>query len=71
MAKPYNQPNAKPVPKVKAVGVAGAVVTVIAFVLSQFGIVIPEEVSSAGITLILAGTTIVTFVAGYMRKDEK
>ena len=72
----YNQPTALPVPKVAAVGVAGVVVTAIVAVLAAFGIIVPDNVSQAAtgavagiIFLISAIQTIVTFAAGYIKRD--
>ena len=50
----------KPVPKVAAGGVGGAVSIVIVWVASQLGLDVPAEVASAF-------TTVVAFVAGYLK----
>lgn len=59
----------KPVPKVQAVGTAGAVITGIVALLAAFGIVVPEEISDAALAVVVGVTAIVTFVAGYLKKD--
>lgn len=74
----YNQPTSLPVPKVAAVGIAGVIVTAIVALLAAFGIIVPDNVSQAAtgavagiIFVISAIQTIVTFAAGYYKKDAK
>lgn len=49
-------------PKVAAVGVAGAVAVVAAFVAAQFGVSVPGDVEAAVAVLI-------SFAAGYLKKS--
>jgi len=49
-------------PKVAAAGIAGALATVVIYVASQFGLVLPPEVAAAIATLIAFG-------AGYLKSD--
>ncbi len=67
----YDQPSSSPVPKVAAGGIAGAIVTAALAVANIFGIVIPEDVTGAALTLVAAGTTLVTFIAAYLKRDVK
>lgn len=46
--------NANQVKTLGAGGLAGAVMTIIGYVLARYGITIPEEVSDAGMTIIVA-----------------
>lgn len=67
----YNQPTSAPVPKVAAVGVAGGVVTLILLIGSLFGIQFePDQVNQA-VVGISALVSLVTFLAGYLKKDVK
>lgn len=67
----YEQPSAAPVPKVAAVGVAGAVVTLILLVGTLFGIQFqPDQVNQA-VVGISALVSIITFLVGYLKKDAK
>ena len=54
--------SAAPVPKVAAAGVAGALTTLVVFVLAQADVEITAEVAAAL-------TTLVAFAAGYLRRD--
>lgn len=74
----YNQPTSLPVPKVAAVGVAGVIVTALVTVLALFGVIVPDNVSQAAtgavagiIFVVSAIQTIVTFAAGYIKRDQK
>lgn len=67
----YNQPSAAPVPKVQAAGIAGTILTVALALANIFGIVIPPEVSGAALTVVAGLTTIVTFLAAYLKRDQK
>jgi hypothetical protein len=51
-----------PQPKVAAAGVAGALTTVLVFVVGQFGLELPAEVAAAV-------TALISFAAGYLRLD--
>jgi hypothetical protein len=51
-----------PQPKVAAAGVAGAVTTILVFVVSQLGVDLPAEVSAAI-------TALISFGAGYLKLD--
>lgn len=51
-----------PTPKIQAVGAAGALATVITFVLQAFGVDVPAEIAAPA-------TMILTFVAGWVRGD--
>ena len=50
-------------PKVAAAGVAGSLAVVLAYAVSQFGIVLPGEV-------VAAVTTLFAFAGGWLRKDK-
>lgn len=50
----------KPVPKVAAAGIGGAVATIVMFVAQQVGFEIPGDVGAAI-------ATVVAFAAGYLR----
>lgn len=52
-----------PTPKIQAVGAAGALATLITFIVQAFGVDVPAEV-------IAPATMILTFLAGYFRSDE-
>lgn len=74
----YEQPTSLPVPKVKAAGIAGVIVTAVVTVLSMSGIIVPDNVSSAAVGtvsavvfIISALQTIITFAAAYIKKDKK
>jgi hypothetical protein len=54
-------PSRIPVPKVQAVGLAGAIVTILIYAASFFGVTLPGEVAAAL-------TTIIVSVAGYLTK---
>lgn len=74
----YDQPTSVPVPKVKAVAIAGVVITAIVAVLTAFGIIVPSDVSDAAqngvaavIIIVSAVQTVITFAAGYFKRDVK
>lgn len=67
----YNQPTSSPTPKVAAAGLAGTLLTAAIALANIFGIAIPENVTGAALTFVAAGTTIVTFVAAYLKRDKK
>jgi protein-S-isoprenylcysteine O-methyltransferase Ste14 len=74
----YDQPTSVPVPKVKAAGVAGVIVTAVVTVLALTGVAVPDNVSTAAesaiagaVILFSAIQTIVTFAAAYFKKDQK
>lgn len=74
----YNQPSNKPIPKVVAVGQAGAVLTALFTLLAVTGVTVPEDVSEATQNTIVALSiaipaiqTIVLFIAGYIKRDKK
>ena len=54
-------------PKVSAAGSAGVVITALVGLLSVVGVIVPEDVSQAALTAFVAGTTVVTFIAGYLK----
>ena len=56
-------PSAKPVRKVSAAAAAGASVTLAMWLLKQFGVELPPDVSSALVTV--GG-----FIAGYLTSPE-
>lgn len=67
----YSQPTSAPVAKVQAVGNAGAVVTLVLLVGTLFGIQFqPDQVNQA-VVGISALVSIITFLAGYYRRDVK
>lgn len=56
--------NQVPVPKVGAMGISGTLITLIIWVLSEYGgVEIPAEIAAIVITII-------TFVAGYVMPDN-
>ncbi len=55
-------------PKVGAAGKAGVAITAIVGLLSLVGVIVPEDVSDAALTAFVAGTTVVTFIAGYWKR---
>lgn len=74
----YNQPTSKPVPKMRAVGNAGGIVTGLVAVLALLGIIVPDNISAAAtaavtavMVLVSALQAIVTFMAGYYKKDAR
>lgn len=69
--KEYEQPTKEPVPKVMAVGEAGAVVTVILLVLKLLGIEVPPELVGEAVVGTSAIVSLVVFLAGYWKKDAK
>ena len=50
----------KPVPKVAAAGIGGAVATIVVYVAAQFGVEIPGDVGAAI-------ATVVAFAAAYLK----
>ncbi len=74
----YNQMDYEPVPKVKAVAAAGAIVTLVITVLALFGVIVPDNISSQAEGAIAATVIVVSFIqsvvvfaAGYLKRDEK
>ena len=70
----YNQPTAAPTPKMTSVGISGAVLTVLTIVGALFHITLPQSLTdNVGelVTGIVALTSIIHFVAGYLTKDKK
>ncbi len=65
-----NQPTAAPTAKMTAVGVSGAIVTLVGALCAMFGVQVPENVSGALLVLVPAAVTIVTFAAGYFKKER-
>jgi hypothetical protein len=55
--------NWKPTPKVAAGGAAGALTTIIVFILYRFGIEIPGDVA-------LALSTLISFAAAWFTKEQ-
>jgi hypothetical protein len=51
-----------PTPKITAVGAAGALATLLTFVVQAFGVEVPGE-------LVVPITAVLTFLAGYLRPD--
>lgn len=73
----YTQPTATPTAKVKAVGVAGILVSAIVTVLALFGVIIPDDLSTQATNAVQAVIVIVTFaqaatqfIAGYLKKSD-
>jgi hypothetical protein len=64
-----NQDSNVPVKKVQAVGWAGAATTLILAVMTLLGINIPEDMVNEAIIAISALVSIVTFLAGYFKKN--
>ncbi len=60
----YDQVDNTPVPKMQAAGIAGSITVVLIFILGQIDFEVPPEVASAV-------TVIISFLAGYFRRDEK
>lgn len=52
----------QPQPKVLAAGVAGALTTILVYILGTQGVTIPADVAAAG-------TTVIAFVAGYFTSN--
>lgn len=76
--KTYDQPSLAPVPKVLAVAGAGAAITALVTLLALSGIIVPESVSQAAeegvvamMVFVSAVQAVLTFVAGYFKKDAK
>lgn len=67
----YEQPSSAPVPKVAAVGVAGSVVTAILLLGTLFGVKLEPELVNQAVVGVSALVTLVTFLAGYFKKDAK
>jgi hypothetical protein len=74
----YEQPTSLPVPKVAAVAAAGTIVTGIVSVLAISGVIVPDSVSQAAVNAVAAAMialsalqTLITFAAGYFKKDAK
>lgn len=67
----YTQPTPKPTQKMTTVGLAGVVVTAVVGILAAFGVQVPADVSGAVLTGVSAVVTVVTFVAGYVKKEKK
>ncbi len=65
-----NQPTAAPTAKMTAVGVSGAIVTLIGALCAMFGVQVPENVSGALLVLVPAAVTVVTFAAGYFKRER-
>lgn len=60
--KSTTSPSLAPVPKIQAVGVAGAVTLIVVWVLGHFfHVPIPAEVASAG-------TVLIAFGAGWLKR---
>ena len=73
----YTQPTATPTSKVKAVGVAGILVSTVVTVLALFGVIIPDDLSAQATNAVQALIILVTFIqaatqfiAGYMKKSD-
>lgn len=76
----YTQPTPAPVAKVKAVGYAGIITTIVPLivtVLASFGVALPDNISNqavavigAIVTLYAAVQSVVHFLAGYIKKAE-
>lgn len=77
----YSQPTSKPTAKVAAVGKAGAIavaIPLIVTILASFGVIVPDDVSTAAVTGVGAAVTlyaavqaIYQFGAGYLKKSER
>lgn len=74
----YEQPTSKEVPKIAAVRNAGVAITAIVTLLALTGIVVPDNISEAAqdgvaafMVIIAAGQAILTWAAGYWKKDVK
>lgn len=52
-----------PTPKITAVGAAGALATVVTFIIQWFGADVPAEV-------LVPATALLTFLFGYLRGDQ-
>lgn len=65
-----NQPTAAPTAKMTAVGVSGAIVTLVGALCAMFGVQVPENVSGALLVLVPALVTIVTFASGYFKRER-
>jgi len=65
-----NQNTNVPVPKVKAVGWAGGIVTLVLLITSMVGIEIPAEQVNQVLVGVSALVSIVTFLAGYFKKSN-
>jgi hypothetical protein len=65
-----NQPTNTPTLKVQAVGVTGTMVTVVLLVASIFGLELPAESVNEVAVGVSALVTLVTFVAGYFKKNK-
>lgn len=65
-----NQDSMKPVPKVQAVGLAGSIVTLIVLIGAMMGIDIPADKVDQAIVGITALVSLITFVAGYVKKSN-
>lgn len=74
----YEQPSNAPVPKVAAVGQAGTAIGAIVTLLALTGVIVPEGLSQqaemavqAAFVIISFGQSLLTFLAGYFKKDAK
>lgn len=77
----YNQPTSAPTEKVKAGGYAGVAMTAIpaiVLILNQFGIIVPDDVQQAVISIVTsivliysAMQTIMQFTAAYLKRSKK
>lgn len=65
-----NQPTSEPTEKMKAVGAAGSIVTIVLLVGSILGVTLPAESVNAVAVGVSALVSLVTFVAGYYRKNK-
>jgi hypothetical protein len=72
-----NQPTAAPTQKMQAVGAAGAGVAAVVTLLAIFGVIVPEDVSKSAeggiaalFVLVSAVQAVVTFAAGYLKKNK-
>ena len=65
MAIAYDQPTAEPTPKMTAVGIAGSVTVILLYLVKViFNVDMPAEVASAI-------TAVISFGAGYLKRDER
>ena len=65
-----NQDSAAPSSKMTAVGAVGLVVTGVVGLLTALGVKVPENLSGAVTTLVVALLIAIPWVAGYLKQER-
>lgn len=71
MSNLINQPSYVPTKKVQAVGLAGTIVTVVLLISTSLGVNLPTDSVDQVAVGVSAAVTLVTFLAGYLKRNKK